>query len=192
MVGGRFMDLHGKESPVWLVAGQDVAPFDVRPLIAAGTDPFSELMAKAESVASGEVLVVDAPFNPSPLRRALAARGFSSWGRQLAEGHWRIHFRRDGANGWQDGAEFQATPEDAAVWREADGLHIDVRRLDAPRPMLAILRLIDGLGPAERVVTVHHERMPHFLLPELAERNWRLAHCVESTFDLRLRLEREG
>ena len=191
MVGGLFMDLKGKESPVWLVAAQDAAPFDVRPLIAAGIDPFSELMAKADSVASGAVLVVDAPFNPSPLRRALAARGFSSWGHQLADGHWRIHFRRDGAAGWQDRAEFLATPEEAAVWREADGLHIDVRRLEAPRPMLAILRLVDGLAPDERAVIVHHERMPHFLLPELAERRWRLARHDERTFDLRLWLERE-
>ncbi|MBV1902698.1 MAG: DUF2249 domain-containing protein [Marinosulfonomonas sp.] len=56
-------------------------------------------------------------------------------------------------------------------WQEADGLHIDVRTLPPPDPMVAILGQIerpDQNGP----ITVHHDREPIYLYPELAERGW--------------------
>ena len=56
-------------------------------------------------------------------------------------------------------------------WQEADGLHIDVRALPPPDPMVAILGQIehpDQSGP----ITVHHDREPIYLYPELAERGW--------------------
>lgn len=56
-------------------------------------------------------------------------------------------------------------------WQAADGLHIDVRGLDPPEPMVAILgHLAQGnqTGP----VTVHHDREPIYLYPELVERGW--------------------
>jgi hypothetical protein len=56
-------------------------------------------------------------------------------------------------------------------WTEDDGLHIDVRGLAPPEPMVAILGQLeqpDQTGP----VTVHHDREPIYLYPELAERGW--------------------
>lgn len=56
-------------------------------------------------------------------------------------------------------------------WSAADGLHIDVRGLAPPEPMVAILAQIekpDVTGP----VIVHHFREPIYLYPELAERGW--------------------
>ncbi len=57
------------------------------------------------------------------------------------------------------------------VWQADDGLHIDVRGLEAPEPMVAILQQIEkttGDGP----MIVHHFCAPIYLYPELAERGW--------------------
>ena len=56
-------------------------------------------------------------------------------------------------------------------WQEADGLHIDVRGLAPPEPMVAILGHLEQPGQ-KGPVTVHHDRNPIYLFPELAERGW--------------------
>ena len=68
---------------------------DVRPLLASGQDPFAEVMSASAKVPPGGFLVVDAPFDPAPLRRVLAGKGFTSLGRQMGPGHWRICWRRE-------------------------------------------------------------------------------------------------
>ncbi|MFQ5437923.1 MAG: DUF2249 domain-containing protein [Paracoccaceae bacterium] len=56
-------------------------------------------------------------------------------------------------------------------WTEAGELHIDVRGLRPPEPMVAILGQIDGAIQRDRI-TVHHDREPVYLYPELATRGW--------------------
>ncbi|CAA7619438.1 DUF2249 domain-containing protein [Magnetospirillum sp. UT-4] len=180
----------GDGLPTWLAQAAAVSPIDVRAGLAAGEDPLGQLMEAADKVEFGGCLVVDAPFNPSPLRRVLAARGFSSFGRRLGGGHWRVYFHLDGGLDWERDSEAEMMPEGALSWREPDGLHVDVRRLAPPLPMVAILRLIDASGPELGVLQVHHDRLPHFLVPELAERGWRIADTVEEPGEIRLRLER--
>jgi TusA-related sulfurtransferase len=48
---------------------------------------------------------------------------------------------------------------------------IDVRQLEMPLPMMTILEALDKL-PADHALFVYHKRIPMFLLPELAERNF--------------------
>lgn len=176
--------------PVWLAAALEQTVLDVRALLAVGSDPLGALMEAADGVSFGGFLVVDAPFNPSPLRRILAARGFSSYGRRLGQGHWRIYFHLNGAADWEHDSDVSVMEEGAMVWREEDGVHIDVRKLRPPQPMLAILRLIDGDADLPALV-VHHERHPQYLLPELAERGWSVARVCEEFQDVRLWLERK-
>ncbi|MBI3445813.1 MAG: DUF2249 domain-containing protein [Magnetospirillum sp.] len=179
----------GGGPPEWMAMALDTVPLDVRPLLTEGVDPFAAVMEAAAVIEFGGFLVIDAPFNPSPLRRILAGRGFSSYGRKLSEGHWRVFFHLDGGADWESGAEVDVGPEGAMSWREDDGIHIDVRKLVPPNPMLAILRLIEGLSGTDCVV-VHHEREPHFLAPELAERGWRIARASNEMVNVRLWLER--
>lgn len=175
--------------PAWLALALECQPFDVRSLLASGEDPLTAILDAADKVEFGGSLVIDAPFNPSPLRRVLAARGFSSYGRRLADGHWRVFFHCDGGQDWERDAEVAVSPEGALSWSEEDGLHVDVRRLTPPAPMVAVLRLIDG-NPDLAGLVVHHDRMPQYLLPELAERGWRIARIDEQFANLRLWLER--
>ena len=175
--------------PEWLAPALDCVPVDVRPILAGGEDPFAVIMEEASSVAMGGFLVIDAPFNPSPLRRILAGRGFSSYGRKLSEGHWRVFFHLDGGADWERGAEVEVTPEGAMTWREDDGIHIDVRKLTPPNPLLSIIRLIESIEGNQTVV-VHHDREPQLLAPELAERGWRIARMASEVVNIRLWLER--
>lgn len=171
--------------PEWLALTLEAQPLDVRPLLAAGEDPLRVILEAADAIDFGGVLVIDAPFNPSPLRRILAVRGFSSYGRRLAQGHWRVFFHLNGGQDWERDAEVEVSPEGAMTWREEDGLHIDVRKLKPPQPMLAVLRLLETAAEDE-VVVVHHERVPQFLLPELAERGWAVAAMTEEYANVRL------
>ena len=74
-------------------------------------------------------------------------------------------------------------------WVEPDGIHIDVRGLPAPEPLVAILSLVRGLSEATPVI-VHHERDPRMLYPELAEIGWIALRVDAEPGEVRLRLER--
>ncbi|HEX7094254.1 MAG TPA: DUF2249 domain-containing protein [Acidimicrobiales bacterium] len=65
---------------------------DARPTLAAGGEPFDEIMAAAAQVSEGEVLVVYAPFEPVPLEGVLGEQGFSYVADQLEGGDWRVTF----------------------------------------------------------------------------------------------------
>ena len=63
-------------------------------------------------------------------------------------------------------------PEDGSrVWHTPDAVHIDVRGLEPPEPMVAILRIIDH-GEVDSVLIAHLDREPIFLYPELDDRGW--------------------
>lgn len=64
-----------------------------------------------------------------------------------------------------------AGPEGERIWRTAEALHIDVRGLDPPEPMVMILQLIDG-GETSSPLIAHLDREPIFLYPELDDRGW--------------------
>ena len=65
-----------------------------------------------------------------------------------------------------------ARPEDGTrIWHTDEGVHIDVRGLEPPEPMVEILRMIDH-GAVESVLIAHLDREPIFLYPELDDRGW--------------------
>jgi uncharacterized protein (DUF2249 family) len=67
---------------------------DARPTLAAGGEPFADIMDAAGRVGDGEVLVVYAPFEPVPLEGVLGEQGFGYVADQLESGDWRVTFRR--------------------------------------------------------------------------------------------------
>ena len=77
----------------------------------------------------------------------------------------------------------------ARRWVEEDGVHIDVRGLPPPEPLVAILELIASTREATAVI-VHHERDPQLLYPELAEIGWSAERIDASPGEVRLKLER--
>ncbi|MFN8103356.1 MAG: DUF2249 domain-containing protein [Acidimicrobiia bacterium] len=67
---------------------------DVRPIIAAGDEPFGRIMAKVDELEDDEVLVVIAPFDPKPLEAKLADRGFAHKVDQIESGDFCVTFER--------------------------------------------------------------------------------------------------
>lgn len=65
-----------------------------------------------------------------------------------------------------------ARPEEKSrIRRATDAVHIDVRGLDPPEPMVAILQTIDG-GEVDTALIAHLDQEPIFLYPELDDRGW--------------------
>jgi hypothetical protein len=82
-----------------------------------------------------------------------------------------------------------ARREAARQWTEADGIHIDVRGLPPPAPLVSILQLVGSIRGRTPVI-VHHDRDPQLLYPELAEIGWTAARIDGEPGEVRLRLER--
>ncbi len=87
-----------------------------------------------------------------------------------------------------------ARPDDGArVWQTPEAVHIDVRGLAPPEPMVAILRMIDD-GEVDSVLIAHLDREPIFLYPELDDRGWShelmASACMSCEDDVKLRIER--
>jgi hypothetical protein len=61
--------------------------------------------------------------------------------------------------------------EKPRIWRTVDAIHIDLRGLEPPEPMVAVLRAIDG-GEVDTALIAHLDREPIFLYPELHDRGW--------------------
>lgn len=162
-----------------------VANVDVRPMLAVGEPPLAAVIEAAERVAAGGTLLVEAPFDPQPLRRVLAGKGFSTYGERVGAGHWRIWCRRDEAGGV--GRQADGSSRSDRTWKSGDVVHIDVRGLEAPKPLVAILALIDG-GAHAGCIVVHHHREPLYLYPELEERGWRYSRLPAPPDEVRLEL----
>ena len=181
--------------PAWMDRFDEAAALhiDVRPILAGGHDPFVEIMAVVDKVRAGGGLTIDAPFNPSPLRRVFAGKGFATFGQRLAPDHWRIFCLQGATEETEQPPRPVPTTTElgARVWRADDGVHIDVPGLEGPRPMIAILSLIDGPGH-EGAVTAHLDREPVFLYPELTERGWSYGIVPGEPGEIRLVLEKGG
>jgi hypothetical protein len=76
-----------------------------------------------------------------------------------------------------------------AIWADADGVHIDVRGLPPPGPLIAILRLIES-DRHQGVIIAHLPRDPLHLYPELTERGWSATRLDCAAGEFRLRLTR--
>ncbi len=75
-----------------------------------------------------------------------------------------------------------AMVDDSRHWHDGDGLHIDVRGLPCPDPMVTLLRLIDS-GTVKGPLLAHISQEPLLLYPELETRGWTYQLIAESDAD---------
>ena len=71
-----------------------MATLDVRPMIAAGNEPFDAIMGAVSGLQPEEELELLAPLDPIPLYQVLGAQGFSHETEALGGGDFRVVFRR--------------------------------------------------------------------------------------------------
>ena len=65
---------------------------DVRPILRAGGEPFSVIMAALERLESGQGLRLYATFKPIPLFAVMADKGFAHSEQALDAGEWEVLF----------------------------------------------------------------------------------------------------
>ncbi len=69
---------------------------DVRPLLAAGEEPFDVILAAAQGIGAGKVLELVAPFEPVPLYGVLGRLGFAHATEERPDGAFVVRFRQTG------------------------------------------------------------------------------------------------
>ena len=140
---------------------------DVRPLLRAGAEPFSLIMAALDRLEPGQGLRLFATFKPIPLFGVMADRGFVHSEIALDGGEWKVLFTPG-----------RITPAESPVgapafdnWPEPV-VKLDSRDLDPPEPMVRILAAAEKLGPGETLSALLR-REPVFLFPQLEKRGFR-------------------
>jgi uncharacterized protein (DUF2249 family) len=68
--------------------------FDVRPILARGEEPFSQIRARVDALTPGQGITILAPFMPAPLIELLKSEGFKVAMEHRSDGAWSVNFRR--------------------------------------------------------------------------------------------------
>ena len=76
--------------------GPAFTALDVRPILAMGEEPFGAILAAADLLPEGGVLELTAPFEPAPLYRVLAGRGFAHVTEVRGPGEVVVRFTQTG------------------------------------------------------------------------------------------------
>lgn len=82
-----------------------------------------------------------------------------------------------------------ATRRPGEQWTQPDAVHIEVRGLAPPSPLVLILKLIESIDDSMPVI-VHHDRDPVPLYTELAQRGWTAQRIEGDVGEVRLRLSK--
>ena len=140
---------------------------DVRPILRAGGEPFSVIMAALDHLDPGQGLRLYAPFKPAPLFALMPNRGFAHSARALDAGEWEVLFTPTAMKQ----AESPAATPIFDDWPEP-AVRLDNRDLDPPEPMVRILAAAEKLRPGETLSALLR-REPVFLFPQLEKRGYR-------------------
>jgi uncharacterized protein (DUF2249 family) len=135
---------------------------DVRQILREGGMPFQLIMDTFDSLAPGEGVRLHAIFEPTPLIRQLAQRGFTHKARRLADDDWEIEFLPGDA----DGGSRKEVPE--TLWPDPVW-NLDLTDLPPPEPMERILARLETMASGE-VLFALLNREPVFLFNELKDR----------------------
>jgi uncharacterized protein (DUF2249 family) len=154
--------------------GPEFKELDVRPILAAGGEPFQAIMAAVEGLGPGQGLTLLAPFQPQPLYSVMQRKGFLHQVNELEGGDFEVRF--------SPRATEVLTSEDvqeADDWPEPNQ-SFDFSDLDPPQPMVRILSELETMAPGEVLFAVL-AREPLFLFPELTKRGHKWAGNFDST-----------
>ena len=169
------------------VKPEQIIDFDVRPIIEAGQDPLSSIVAKVKSIPKGGVLKIINTFEPTPLISLLKKQGFESFVDMIDDQLIETYFYKTG----DEALNINEKENNSEGWDELEKKFegkmqtVDVRQLEMPQPMMTILDSIEKL-PEGNALFVYHKRIPVFLLPELKERKFDYRIKEEAPNEVRL------
>lgn len=171
--------------------------FDIRPLLHQGVDPFNQIMETLKGLKKGDSLCVISPFEPTPLIRILSEKGYVC---HVSESNdlFETRITRQDLN--SQTTESSQEPVPLCTAGEFNMLcdrflgkivALDVRELEMPQPMIAILEQLSELQPGYALL-VQHKRIPQYLLPELEERMFKIVAHEKSGFHFQLLIHRKS
>lgn len=144
----------------------DYIDLDIRPILRAGGEPFSVIMAAVARLEPGQGIRLYATFKPIPLFAVMAEEGFAHSEKELGGGEWEVLFTP---------SEVEAAPslhaQAADAWPDPV-VRLDNRDLDPPEPMVRILSAAEQLAPGQTLSALLR-REPVFLFPHLEKRGFR-------------------
>ena len=149
-----------------------VVAVDVRDDLRSGGEPFSRIMSAVAALRDDEVLHLRAIFEPAPLFTVLGKRGFAHESEAHSANDWSVWFWRPTEPSIESTAAMRA-PNDAEAIPADDEqtVYLDVRGSSPPEPMMRTLAALETLAPGRTLVQINN-RVPHFLLPMLFEREF--------------------
>jgi uncharacterized protein (DUF2249 family) len=140
---------------------------DVRPILRAGGEPFSVIMAALDRLGPGQGIRLYATFKPIPLFGVMADKGFAHSATALDDGEWEVLF----TPALPMLADVPAGAPAFENWPEP-AVKLDNRDLDPPEPMVRILAAAEKLKPGDTLSALLR-REPVFLFPQLEKRGFR-------------------
>jgi uncharacterized protein (DUF2249 family)/TusA-related sulfurtransferase len=153
-----------------------IVTLDVRAGLAAGVDPFQEIMAAKQKLADDETLQVINTFEPIPLINKFKTMGYESWTERPEPGVIHTFFKKVQADVQVEEVSENLAPNEQDFQKQLESFcnktqPLDVRHLEMPEPMVEILKALESL-PENYALFVEHKKMPQFLFPELKDRNY--------------------
>lgn len=158
----------------------DEVELDVRDDLRHGREPFSRIMSTMAALAPGQVLHLRAIFEPQPLYRVLAQRGYVAVSHAYAPDDWSVWFHPAPPDAPPARPDAPRRAAAGTVAREdaAREVMLDVRGLTPPEPLQRTLAALETLPDGAMLVQVN-DRVPQFLLPLLHERGF--AYTIDSS-----------
>lgn len=152
---------------------EQIIELDVRQMIEAGEDPLPIILKNVKSIKPGEALKIINSFEPTPLLSLLKKQGFDSHVDTIDNERIETYFfKTNDSEVVIENAENAGEGWDDYLQKFNNHLQtIDVRQLEMPGPMMAILDALEHL-PKDKALFVYHKKIPLFLLPELKEKNF--------------------
>lgn len=140
-----------------------IVTLDVRPLLAAGGEPFQIIMEAIAKTSDDGALRLIAPFRPAPLFDVLRKKGWDYWIELEKDGNWYIWFFKK---------EHERLTKQDFIWT------LDVRQMAPPEPMELTLEILDKMPKGVTLIQIN-ERAPQFLFEALEQRGF--AYEVEGS-----------
>ena len=150
---------------------------DVRPILRNGGEPFHAIMEAVQALAPGEGLRLLATFQPTPLFKVMASRGFSYEVREMDGGDWEVFFTPSAPAASTVSLSMGA--EEAAGWPEPLW-RLDLAGFEAPDAMARLFSRLDLMEEGE-VLFALFAREPMLLPAELERRGHQWAGNTDET-----------
>ena len=173
----QTMNTNENQEIVTVIESGKVTSLDVRPALAKGNDPFKEIMGALKTLEDGYVLEIINSFEPTPLIKIINSKGYVSMVKNEDEVIYTYFFKSDEAAKpiAIPNLVFKVTLKELEIEKlkcKKEIHEVDVRDLEMPLPMVTILNKLEELNEGD-VLYVHHKKVPQYLLPELAQRNFK-------------------